>query len=112
MEIEKDRRMLYNLLLEENLVAFFSAIRSQLHVYKLVDLTHVTRRDLCRIGILSGPDVRRFEKVITRVTKSGGIKGKFTKVGNLNVVVTFAAELIAVIQAISPHFKWIKDIIG
>eukprot|EP00794_Sanderia_malayensis_P015414 gene15414-16988_t len=80
MENDKEKRFLYNLLLEENLEAFLSAIWNRLHVYKAVDLAYVSQHDLNRIGILSGPDIRRFERVIARVAKSGGIKGKFTKV--------------------------------
>ena len=80
MENDKEKKLIYSLLHEENLEAFYSSIRSELHVYKVEDLLHVTRKDLCRIGVLSGPDVRRFEKVILKVTKNAGIKGKFSKV--------------------------------
>jgi len=69
MEADKDRRMIYSLLLEEKLEAFFLSLRTQLHVYKVEDLMHVTRKDLSSIGLLSGPDVRRFEKVIGKVAK-------------------------------------------
>jgi len=80
MEADKDRRMIYSLLLEEKLEAFFLSLRTQLHVYKVEDLMHVTRKDLSSIGLLSGPDVRRFEKVIGKVAKNTGLKGIFTKV--------------------------------
>ena len=80
MELDKDQKIIYGLLLEERLEAFFPSFRSQLHVYKVEDLLHVTRNDLFRIGVLSGPDIRRFEKVIGKVTKNAGLKGIFTKV--------------------------------
>ncbi len=86
MENDKDTKLIYNLLAEENLDAFLSAIRNQLHVYKVDDITHVTRKDLSRIGILSGPDIRRFEKIVSRVTKSGGILGKFNKVCEFYII--------------------------
>eukprot|EP00795_Rhopilema_esculentum_P006941 gene6941-12560_t len=80
MELDKDQKIIYGLLSEERLEAFFPSFRSQLHVYKVEDLLHVTRNDLFRIGVLSGPDIRRFEKVIGKVTKNAGLKGIFTKV--------------------------------
>ena len=80
METDKEQRIIYSLLLEEKLEAFYLSFRTQLHVYKVVDLMHVTRKDLSRIGLLSGPDVRRFERVIGKVTKNAGLKGIFTKV--------------------------------
>ena len=80
METDKERKIIYSLLLEEKLEAFFLSFRTQLHVYKVEDLMHVTRKDLSSIGLLSGPDVRRFEKVIGKVTKNTGLKGIFTKV--------------------------------
>lgn len=83
METEKEQGAIYSLLLEEKLEAFYTSFRSQLHVYKVEDLLHVTRKDLSSIGILSGPDIRRFEKVIGKVTKNAGLKGIFTKVNAL-----------------------------
>ena len=79
-EAERDAQAVYGLLLEEKLEAFFLPFRNELHVYKPHDLQHVSRRDLHRIGLLSGPDLKRFEKVIERVNRSGGIKDLLQKV--------------------------------
>ena len=99
MEADKERRMIYSLLLEEKLEAFYLSFRTQLHVYRVEDLMHVTRKDLSSIGLLSGQDVRRFEKLTGRVTKNAGLKGIFTKVINHSTCGQLPAHLKTVIRS-------------